>query len=294
MKLVVLKEKFFLFWFKTENKEWISFFRIIFGLFCLLHFLSVLSDFELLYTTKGVLPTDIMNVFTADYLITLPKIISFFENFGVNETSTVAVFKLVYISLCLLLIIGFFPRTAAFLLLFCQIALVRGSSFYMYGVDFFTSMSLFYLILIPSDYHYSIFPKTKEEKQINTTPYLRLFQLHLSIAYFFSGFDKVLGFNWRNGESIWKAINLPYANLDFGFDFTFLVENPFLLITIGWATILIEMCYPLFIWVPKTRNIWLFLTISMHLGIALILNLYFFSTLMIIWNLVAFYNFNKK
>jgi hypothetical protein len=40
---------------------------------------------------------------------------------------------------------------------------------------------------------------------------------------------------------------------------------------------------------PKTRKLWLSLTICMHLGIAIILNLYFFSTLMIIWNLANFY-----
>lgn len=49
------------------------------------------------------------------------------------------------------------------------------------------------------------------------------------------------------------------------------------------------MLYPLFIWMPKTRKLWLSLTICMHLGIAIILNLYFFSTLMIIWNLANFY-----
>lgn len=116
-----------------------------------------------------------------------------------------------------------------------------------------------------------------------------MFQLHLTLVYFFSGFDKVLGFNWRNGESIWKAINLPSANQDFNFDFSFLTEYPILLVAIGWLTIVVEMFYPVFIWISKFREFWLFLTISMHLGIALVLNLYFFSTLMIIWNITNFY-----
>src|SRR5699024_1197535 len=111
----------------------------------------------------------------------------------------------------------------------------------------------------------------------------------LSIAYFSSGLLKILGFNWRNGEAIWKTVNLPYSNLDFHFDFSFLGQHPLLCVIIGWIIILTELCYPLFIWYSKTRKLWLYLTISMHIGIILVLNLYFFSTIMIIWNLTAFY-----
>lgn len=273
-----------------ESYQWITFFRISVSILILLHFVAVLPDFGLLFSSNSIIPSDILGVFVPDYIITLPEIVSFLESYGIREEGTLLIFKSLYIAFSLFLIIGFFPRATAFILLFMQIALVKGFSFYAYGVDYFTSMSLFYLILIPSNYEYSI--RTffrKNVKKINVLPYLRLFQLHLSIAYFFSGLGKILGFNWRNGESIWKAINLPYANLDFGFDFTFLIQIPILLVIIGWATIIVEICYPLFIWWGKTRKVWLLLTISMHIGIALVLNLYFFSALMIIWNLTAFY-----
>lgn len=273
-----------------ESYQWITFFRISIGILILLHFVAVLPDFGLLFSSNSIIPSDILGVFVPDYIITLPEIVSFLESYGMPEETSLFIFECLYILFSSFLIIGFSPRITALLLLFMQIALVKGFSFYAYGVDFFTSMSLFYLILIPSDYQNSIQTLLKKKVyKVNLLPYLRLFQLHLSIAYFFSGFGKVLGFNWRNGESIWKAINLPYANMDFGFDFSFLIQSPILLVIIGWATIIIEMCYPLFIWWGKTRKFWLFLTISMHIGIALVLNLYFFSALMIIWNLTAFY-----
>src|SRR5690625_4169770 len=44
----------------------------------------------------------------------------------------------------------------------------------------------------------------------------------------------------------------------------------------------------------KNLNIWLLLTILMHFGILFILNLYFFSIIMIIWNITAFYFKNNK
>lgn len=283
------------FFFKeTRNYEWINFFRSSFGLFILLHFLSILPDFDALFSTKGIIPSDILDVFIPNFLITLPKIVYFFDSYGIAENNVLLIFKIMYISFSLFILIGFFTRISAFFLLFLQISLVKGASFYAYGVDYFTSMSLFYLILIPSDYSFSIQSYFKSEvKKVNLRPFQRLFQIHLSISYFFSGLGKILGFNWWNGESIWKAINLPFANNDFNFDFSLLAEYPITLIIISWSTIIIEMFYPIFIWIPRTRRVWLYLTILLHIGIALVINLYFFSALMIIWNISNFYFYEK-
>lgn len=265
-------------------------FRISFGIFILLHFISILPDFTALFSTQGVIPSDILDVYVPNFVITLPKIINYFSDYGISEATVLLLFKIIYILLCVFVIVGFYPRTVVFVLLFFQISLVKGSTFYAYGVDYFTSMSLFYLLLIPSHYKLSVHVFFNNQiNRINITPYRRLFQLHLTLVYFFSGFDKVLGFNWRNGESIWKAINLPSANQDFNFDFSFLTDYPIILVTLGWLTIIIEMFYPVFIWMSISRQFWLFLIILMHLGIALVLNLYFFSTLMIIWNITNFY-----
>lgn len=278
------------FFAERESYRWIVFFRMSMASVILLHFISTLPDFDALFSTHGVIPSDILDVYVPSFTITLPKIIYFVERFGIGEYFVNFGFKTVYIFSSSLLLIGFYPRVVSALLLFLQIALIKGSSFYAYGVDFFTSMSLFYLILIPSHYEFSAHTFLKQPlKKINITPYRRCFQLHLSLAYFFSGFGKVLGFNWWNGESIWKAMHLPFANQDFDFDFSPLATYPVILILAGWATIITEMFYPLFIWVTKTRKPWLYLTLSMHLGIALILNLYFFSAVMIIWNLTNFH-----
>lgn len=265
---------------ELTNQHWSVFFRQSIGILLILHLLAVLPDFETLYSSTGYIPSDIMDVFIPNYLITLPKIVNYLQSFGIEEFETLLGFRIIYVTLGIFLILGKRTQVIAFILLLMQIAMIKGSGFYAYGIDFFVSMSLVYLILIPTN---------NKEK----TPYRRLFQIHLSILYFLSGLGKVVGFNWWNGESIWKAINLPFANQDFQFNFSFLVENPILLIIIGWATIIIEIAYPIFIWNPKTRNLWLFLTIAMHIGIALVLNLYFFSAMMIIWNLTNFYNLKK-
>lgn len=286
MKLIQNKLSSFFYTRKTGN--WVGFFRVAIGILVLSHFIAILPDFDLLYSTTGLIASDIQDVYIPNFILTLPKIINFFNDKGIPESNILFFFKISYIIVTIALIYGFLPRLNAIILLILHISLVKGAELFSYGIDYFTSMSLLYLILIPSNKN--IFkPKKKQILNSHYSPFLRLLQLHLSISYFFSGFTKVLGFNWWNGESIWKAINLPYSNLDFGFNLSLYGEYPIIFIIIGWGTILSEMFYPIFIWLNKTRKLWLYLIISMHLGIALILNLYFFSTIMIIWNLTAFY-----
>jgi len=291
-KLNILYAKVENFFFRQDNKtEFLSFFRVAIGAVILLQFIAVLPDFDTLFSSSSIIPQDIMSVFTPDWLITFPKMVSFLQNYGIEESTTIVITKISFITLCIFIITGFYSRISAFLLLILQIALLKGSSFFAYGADFFTSMSLFYLILFPADQHFSlrnlIFSRTIGD--INIMPVKRLFQIHISMAYFFSGLDKALGFNWWNGESIWKAIHLPYSNRDLNIDFSWLTEHSYILSFIGWSTIIIEMCYPFFIWYKPTQKTWLFLTVSMHIGIALVLNLYYFSAIMIVWNITNFY-----
>ena len=280
------------FFFERDNRsEFLVFFRVAAGIVILMHFLSTIADFDRLFSSHSIVPQDIMTALSPDWLLTFPKIVQFFETFGIAEPTTIIIVQCLFIACCLCIIVGFFSRISALLLLILQISLTKGSSFFIYGVDFFTSMSLFYLILFPGDNYFSLrnyFAK-RPRRETNFMPVKRMFQLHICIAYFFSGFDKLLGFTWRDGEAIWKAINLPYANRDFYFDFTWMAQFPWLLIFFGWATIITEMCYPLFIWIKSTRKIWLFFTIMMHVGIALALNLYYFSAIMIVWNVANFY-----
>lgn len=291
-KLNVLYTKIENFFFKQDSQtEFLSFFRVAIGTVILLQFLAVIPDFDKLFSSNSIIPQDIMSVFTPDWLITFSKIVIFLQGFGIEESTTIVMTKISFITLCILIITGFYSRISAFLLLLLQIALLKGSSFFAYGADFFTSMSLFYLILFPSDQYFSLrnFIFRRKPEDINFTPVKRLFQIHISIAYFFSGLDKALGFNWWNGESIWKAIHLPYSNRDLNIDFSWLIEHSYLLSFMGWSTIIIEMCYPFFIWYKPMQKTWLFLTVSMHIGIALVLNLYYFSAIMIVWNITNFY-----
>lgn len=273
------------------NPQFIVFFRISVGLLVGLHFLSMWPDFQRLYGKYGIVPWDLQGFFIGDGILTLPKIINFFEGYGIEEPVTLLGFKTLYLLLALFVAVGFLTRPSAILLLVMQVSFIKGAWLYTYGVDVFTSMSLFYVIIFPSGRHNSVDKFLFKRKPGETLmPFRRMFQLHVSIAYFFSGFAKSLGNNWWNGEAIWKATHMPYTtNNDFSFNSMWFANHSGLVVIMGWSIIIIEMLYPVFVWIPKIRKLWLSLTIMMHLGIALVLGLYFFSAIMIIWNLTAFY-----
>ncbi|WP_020571748.1 hypothetical protein [Neolewinella persica] len=267
---------------RTESLRALRFFRVAVGTIVLLHFFAIHQDFADLFGTNGLIPWDVADLYVADLQLTLPRLIIFLEGYGVGANATLFWFQVLFYGAGVSLIFGFFPRISALVLLLLQVSMVTGIGFLAYGVDFFTSMALFYLILADTG------------KNGHPLPVRRTLQLHLGIAYFFSGLVKLLGFNWWNGESIWKAINLPYVNRDFAFDFTWLADYPFVFVAIGWATIVVELFHPFFITWKKTRTFWLLATVGMHFGIAIVMNLYYFSAMMIVWNLAAYHCFEPE
>lgn len=302
LKIILKQEKQFrnlrdLFFFNksVSNPEFLVFFRIAVGILLGTHFLSIFEDFHLLYGMESLIPSDIQTVYTSHSILYYDQIIDWFTLLTGSKVSAILFFKICYLLLCAMIATGFFSRFSAFFLLLLQISLTRSGCYFSYGVDFFSSMSLMYLMLLPGDDYYSLRNLIwRIKNRFDLTPFRRLLQIHLSIAYFVSGFEKIIGYNWRNGESIWKAVHLPNFSNDFNIDFNFLGDYPYLVVFIGWMAIIIELCYPLFINIKKTRKLWLYLTISLHLGIALTLNLYFFSAMMICWNLTSYYFEDKK
>lgn len=265
------------------NPSFIVFFRVSIGLLVLVHFLSYWSDFDLLYGKKSIIPIELNKAYEEVNFISTTQIIDFLELFF-NYTQSILVIKATYIIFCLFIILGFKSRIFAILLLLLQISIIKSSILFCYGADYFESISLFYILLFPSNI------KDISSSQISGkdfTIYKRILQYHLSIAYFFSGLDKIMGFNWWNGEAIWKAVNLP--NFTNYVELKNITDNPYLYIFLGWFTIIVELFYPIFINLNKTRKTWLFLTIGMHIGIIILFNLYFFATIMIIWNLTSYY-----
>ncbi len=67
-----------------------------------------------------------------------------------------------------------------------------------------------------------------------------------------------------------------------------LVRFKYALPMLGISICLIEVSYPICIWLKKTRLVWLICILVMHAAIGLMMGLYLFALVMIIMNLAAF------
>lgn len=283
----------FFFSHQSASKNFLTFFRISIGGFCLLRFLAIKKDFFLLYAKDGIIPSDVGELFKIKFIPGLSNYSDFLNSyFGFSEYTSLMLFQYLYIIFAVFMILGLLSRSSSVALLFLHLILAKGTHLYAYGVDYFTVIALFYCCIFPVGSQNSMDSFFFTKRPINPAPYRRILQLHLCMVYFFSGLDKLVGYNWWNGESIWKAVHQPFFNLDFGINFEFMAAHPFIPITMGWLTIATELLYPFFIWKNPYRKIWLVLVVSMHIGILITLNLYFFSTIMILLNFSALLNFS--
>lgn len=269
--------------------DWIAFFRISISLYAILNIVSFWKDIPKFLYEGAYIKPELLNGITDNYTPTIYDIYNELSKHIVIEfDSLVSIIIYLHIGALFLLSLGFFTRTSALISFITQIIIFKSMHFYMYGADFFLSMTLFYCIIFPKSkfsIDYLIF-KFKQNL-ISLKWSLRLLQAHICIIYFFSGLDKGLGINWYNGESIWRAVSAH--NYNGLIDLPSLDIPNYVYISAGIMTLIVEFFYPLFINLKLTRNIWLYLTIMMHLSIAVFMGLYLFAMIMIIINLAAYY-----
>lgn len=272
-----------------SHAGWLFFFRVNIAGFALLHFLAIQPDFAALYSYKGYIYPDIMDT-TTDYVS--PTVVSFQAflqrmDLPIDYESLLLACRIAYPLVLISLLLGFFTRISAVLSLLFQLLLVKSIHLYEYGIDGYTTFALFYCCIFPVGAVYSLDNRRRRShKPPDHLPYLFLLRGHLGVAYFFSGFDKVIGETWRNGEALWKALHSHNYYSMFSLDF--LADTPFFLIS-GWATIVLEICYGLFMNLRPTRRYWLTGIIVLHAFIACFMGLFFFSALLILLNLSAYY-----
>lgn len=279
----------------NKNKDNIAMFflRISFGLFLMIHFMSIYLDFEILFGSTAIIPNEINNLYISENTQNLSKIYLSFTHL-IDYTTFINLFKTLYLLFCLNLVLGLLTRLSSFLLIILHYLMIKNNVFLTYGVDYYSSIILTIIFLFPTNNFFSVDKKIKvfQLKLVTEEYFLKSIRIFLSISYFFSGFNKIIGYNWRNGESIWKMFNLPMTNSYISSNMQWMSSFPIVPIIIGWFVITLEICYFL-INLKFFRYYILISIVIFHVSIAITLQLYFFSTLMIIINLTAYYNFNQ-
>lgn len=255
------------FFFNTLlHAGWLPVFRCGIAVLLLLTGLQLWPDFDLLYGPESILDHRLLQLGEN-------RPLEIFAGEPVGRWHLAA-----YLVCCVLLALGIATRLAALGLWLFHQWLYMAHPAFSYGFDYLACSALFYCVWFP----------VRNPASHWATPCLRVLQLHLCLIYFFGGLDKILGPTWRNGEALWKALHLPELTGALRPEVAYLEPYPEVVAVLGWGVILLEIGYPLCIWLHATRRIWLGSIIAMHAGIAVFLGLYHFSALMILFNVSAF------
>ncbi len=291
MRVSSLNFKIFLLDANLNYFKIISLFRIAVVLIAIIDFSSVFVDLDILISDTSILPWE-LGLLESEYYLFLEPLYSILINNGISISLFINILSILYFISLVSCGLGFHTKKSFFIAIILQLIIFRTIPNFNYGFDNFITMSFFYCLIFPVGHELS-FDKKKNitKKNITIPKYFSLttfLKTHLSIVYFISGIAKAVDVNWWNGNAIWRAL----ATLN---DFIYI--NPFFLLIISSLTVILEISYP-FIAFSKLKNLKRILIINiifMHLGIGILLGLSSFASIMIIWNITAFYKeFLKK
>jgi hypothetical protein len=124
--------------------------------------------------------------------------------------------------------------------------------------------------------------RTAPSPTVSANLCLRMIQLHLALVYGSAGLSKLMGPEWWNGTALEMIILTPEFRR---FDLAWLAALPALLSLGTHAGLVLEISYPVAVWIRPLRPLVLVAMALMHFGIDLLLGLTEFGLAMIAANL---------
>lgn len=311
------KERGIGFLFPEESDAWLAVLRVGMGLQVVLYAFSLRKDWHYLLagTGGGLISRDLSETILSLESAFIPRLgwlVAIGSRAGLPEETVLAIAWACLLCAGLSLLAGLFSRPAAIAAWLLHLSAVKSGDLVSYGMDNFTSIGLFYLMLSPLPDRWSLDtrwwkPRLQDRQSSRREPsnidgwtlgpgeeerasqllgfFRRVLQVHMCVIYFFGGVAKCLGSGWWNGSSIWRALIRPPFNI---IPPEILIGWKYLFPVAGILICLLEITYPVFIWPKRTRPIWLASVIAMHIGIGLTMGMYLFSLIMIILNAAAF------
>ena len=271
----------------NNNYQYLPFFRIAVGFIALADVLTMGNDFKLFFSEKStIIPQELTYLFS-EYFNYLDPLYTFLRESD-NTSNFYFLIFWIYLFSLVCLILGFRSRLFAFIALILQLIIFKSFALFNFGYDHFLTISLFYCIIFPVGKFFSLDNKIfkREEELKYNFNYQNMLRIHLAIVYLFAGLAKVISITWWNGEAVWRSISSIYDNL-------FKIP-PIILALGGVLTLILEVGYPFLITYNRTQKFAIIGVISMHIGIAFMLQLPLFAGIMIVWNITAYYGVIKK
>jgi hypothetical protein len=281
------------FLFPPETDAWLAVLRIGLGLQTAAYALFLRGDWHYLFASsgKGLVGREVGEAITSFDSPLIPKLgwlVALGRSVNMSEETVLSVAWACLLSAGCFLLLGLFCRPAAIVAWFLHLCAAESGGLLAYGADNFMTTALFYLMLSPLPDRYSFdhwVVKTKPKNPQLLGFWRRVLQVHLCFVYFIGGLAKCLGNGWWNGSNLWRSLIRPSLNV---VSPDILVRFKYALPALGISICLLEVSYPVFIWMKKTRRVWLVCILAMHAAIGLLMGLYLFALVMIVMNLAAF------
>ena len=277
------------FWFKPVDTLSVSCFRFCFCSILLLMYLIRFFDIRLFFYESGLMEGSSAKA--------LQKIINKDMAFDFIISSDMWLYSLylLFIIILFLMAIGLANRFVSLVAFVLHLVFLQRNPSIVFGADVIVSFWLFYLIFANAYKqiqwaHYFlhrrkglISDRAEKGDWLNTMA-LRFGQIQLCVMYMFSGMEKLKNQAWWDGTAVWEA--LAFYDLAL-VDFSFLLSYPVLSVGLTVFIVLFEIYFPVLVWTSKLRNLCLLAGLALHLGMALSLNLWFFS-LMVLSSYILF------
>jgi uncharacterized membrane protein YphA (DoxX/SURF4 family) len=245
------------FWFETEAEPQLAIFRRMLGTTLFLLYLIRTFDLELFFSENGIAPALVFK----DILKT--KFSFTFLEF-VSSPTLLWSAHILFLASLLALAMGLLPRVASWVAFILHLSFLQRNMSVAYGVDFIATYFLFYLSI-------------STIRGLASVGF-RLSQIQVCIIYGYSGLEKLMGSHWWRGDALWEILaNSQSATWNFGWT----AELPVFIVIGTYATLAWEIYFPALIWIGRLRPWVLLFGVLMHLGIAITINIPFFSFLMI-------------
>ena len=282
-----LWEKWDQFWFSPVDLRSLSLFRFIVGCGLLVMYILRFMDRDILLYEDGLVPSALAQEFLPEFYR------SSLQWIPVTDTAVFWV-QIIYLLGLGGVVLGLVDRVAMWVLLFLHLALMHRNFTVIYGADLVATFWLFYLGFAHHTQSFSVLrclrsgrwtprefigwadgPKLSD---LAGTVGVRLIQIQLCVIYGYTGLEKMKGTAWWEGSAVWKVFgNAQLAPMDF----SFMAHWPLLVALMTLFTLIFEVYFPVVVWIPSLRKIWLFVGAAFHGGAAVLMGLPFFSLLMV-------------
>jgi len=257
-------------------------------------------DLPFLYGRDGLITGEINDAVAQQKIFSLKHIVSFFQwLFPLSELDAIRLVMWIKLFFLGCLFLGYRANTVALVCWLLDYSSIGSSYLLSYGYDMIYDNCLLFCIFLPigsSVFRGGAFAfrggafafKADQDQMDRRGLWYRsgiwLIRIHLSCIYLFSGLNKMMGHQWWTGEAIWRSVMQPPLQR---WDLSVFARYPVVPLILSLGTLAIETSYPLSIQIRRLRPYFFCVVIGMHLFIAFAMNLFFFSLLMITYNIVV-------